>query len=240
MAKGFWRGQVIAIKTCNSSVKMAREQQACTVWNPEGISNSTFTHVLSSARIGDNPHRNWYDSVPGVGGLPGAQAGSARHITVESILQAVERSSYARAETATKIRALDGVYLVDILRQPFKSYQETGRSILRQLTGPSVFAALKSGQLVLPLGDHPKVHMETVWVMQGFEGKENPHHGPTHLGELLRAASQPCVRGSAPGREDLWVDFLTLSELGDDDSALELAGQLARRLAPKGPGPMHW
>jgi hypothetical protein len=132
---------------------------------------------------------------------------------------------------------------VDILIQPFKSYQEVIRSLVRQIAQPSIFKKLKNGEIILSMGDHPKVVLEATVCLQGWEDPNAPWKCKKLLGQLLRTGCGACSKGNAGARMDLWSKFLETAgggvAISDDEAALKLAGEICRNILPKGPGPLH-
>ena len=60
---------------------------------------------------------------------------------------------YAEATETQKLRNFDSGFLVDILQQPYKSYMEFARALLRVISEPAVYRKLKQGYLLPFPGD---------------------------------------------------------------------------------------
>lgn len=166
--------------------------------NPHGISQSTITQIFKWARPGMLTYREWFCSrVSDIGEQGG------RYFTAARTLNAILDVSYDEANAAAKLRAMDGGHLLDILVQPFKSYQEMLRSLMVQVSQPSIYRLLKDRKFILSMGDFPKVYLQWVLTSQGWGSKEAPARGPRHLGAPAKAACLPCHEGNAGSRIDL-------------------------------------
>lgn len=121
--------------------------------------------------FGAETYREWFDRE-----CTPVHAAAAAHghvaVSVKHIMSAVESVSYDRASEAYKNRWLKNVTVVDILIQPFKSFAEQLRSLLRQVTEPTVYSVLtgsKAGEegYIMSVGDYPKIAMQDKLVSQG-------------------------------------------------------------------------
>jgi hypothetical protein len=141
----------------------------------------------------------------------------------------VEQHEYAGASTAYKERMMQDVLLMDILPQPFKSYLDMARSILRQLASAPLFSHLEANYIVVSVGDWPKQHHERIFLLQG-DGRGDSiseYKGASYLGHLFYIADP-----------DLFLNIMDRHAMENLDCAKERIGKAAMNIHQE-LGPLH-
>ena len=92
---------------------------------------------------GGQTYREWFDA--NVSDLGAAGVESQKRFTAAHVRSAIETASYAEASDVERCRGHGSTHLIDILIQPFKSYQEMFRSLVRQIAVLAIYSKLSAG-----------------------------------------------------------------------------------------------
>lgn len=128
------------------------------LYNPHGYSYKTSMEIMKTACPGRPSFmedfielmKRTYDSET----IPGLKVNKAmdKVSSVASVRKRARTLHYDQASSNDKHAAMDGVLLIDIMTQNYKSYPEFARAILRLISEPGVFALLDDGVFIpLPL-----------------------------------------------------------------------------------------
>jgi hypothetical protein len=85
---------------------------------------------------------------------------------IDQLQHVLQQYGYARATQAHMDRKMDGLVLLALLQQSFKSYADFATALLRLLEDSAVFEFLEAGNVVISTGDHPKQKLERRLLLQ--------------------------------------------------------------------------
>jgi hypothetical protein len=229
----------IALKHVISNVAQPTRVSGLPVHNPHGISGATAKFVFNTAAPGSETFRDFLTSI----GVDFSANGANGMWSAQACTNVSDSLGYSGSSDAFTARQKEGVVVLDILLQQFKSYQEMMRSLLVQITVPHIFNALEKGAYILSIGDFPKILIEWIICRQGDDwgakAGEDQHRGWKHLGKLLHAATSKTDDGSNESAHYLWDNWMVTCGALNDAAGEELAGKCVSGIVPHGPGPLH-
>jgi hypothetical protein len=155
--------------------------------------------------------------------------------SMQETTRRIEAHDYAMAAVAKQQRQIrNSVRLWDIdICNSFHSYKEQVSAAAQQASRPFVVEMADAGNIIISIGDGPKIQMQSFIAAQGRMNPQSATHGIGHLTDLILEAAEPLCAAKAQE----W--YYSASPKDTRDAAKEIAGILAYNTVHPGPGPLH-